>query len=129
MPFRFPNRFTGEAAVAQAEQTPLTDAIPLRTTLACLEDVAAASPGKTALRHLAAPDAAPLDVSFAALAAQVRRMVNALHRLGLGAGDAVVLLLPNHPTTVAAQLAAQAAGVACPINHYLREDADRKSVV
>lgn len=59
------------------------------------------------------------DFSFADVVANMHAAMAVLHGMGITAGDRVALLLPNHPLGVSAVLAAQAVGVAAPINFYL----------
>ena len=72
----------------------------------------------------AAPDAvyalsteAPVQLSFADLAAGTRRIGALLHRLGLGAGDTVSLVMPNGLQTLRILLGAMAQGlIVNPVN-------------
>ncbi len=65
------------------------------------------------------PSDTPVDLSFAQLHRNFRRAVGTLDALGIQPGDVIAMLLPNHPLTITAVLAAQATGVAAPINAYL----------
>lgn len=57
--------------------------------------------------------------SFGELAADVTRAAKALARCGIGRRDAVLLISPNCDELITATLAAQAAGIAVPINGSL----------
>lgn len=60
--------------------------------------------------------------SFARLADRVHRIANAFFTHGIRRRDAVALMCANTGDTLAATLAAQAAGIAAPINPALSED-------
>ena len=57
--------------------------------------------------------------TFGELAADVTRSARALRHCGVGRGDAVLLISPNCDELITATLAAQAAGIAVPINGSL----------
>ncbi|GAA0959635.1 MULTISPECIES: acyl-CoA synthetase [Streptomyces violaceusniger group] len=69
------------------------------------------------------PDAAAFEdnvaVTYGELHARVRRIAHGLHRLGVGREDAVTLAAPNCSDLLAATLAAQAVGIAAPVNAAL----------
>ena len=60
--------------------------------------------------------------TFGELAADVTRAAKALRSLGVGRRDAVLLISPNCDELITATLAAQAAGIAVPINGSLSAD-------
>ena len=60
-----------------------------------------------------------LDWTYAELAGTVTRIANALTALGVRRGDAVTLASVNTSMLYAATLAAQAAGIAAPVNPAL----------
>ena len=103
---------------------PAIEAVPLAarglpaSTYALLTRAATLWPDRPAVSVL--PDAErweqPSRRTFAELAADVTRVANLLHSLGLRRGDAVALLAPNCEELITATLAAQLAGVAAPIN-------------
>jgi fatty-acyl-CoA synthase len=78
-----------------------------------------------------APDRVALagdDCSFtyAELARRVRRLANGLQRLGVGRGDRVAWLGPNHPAFLEALFASGLVGAAlAPVNHRLAADGIR----
>ncbi|MFJ5264026.1 AMP-binding protein [Streptomyces sp. NPDC088387] len=69
------------------------------------------------------PDAASVEehvaVSFEALLDRVHAVAHALHGLGVGYGDAVTLMAPNCSDLLAVTLAAEAVGIAAPVNAAL----------
>src|SRR5471030_1333819 len=106
------------------EQTPWPQQLPARSTYELLRQASARHPGRTALRFVltGAADAPVHTIDYRTLQEQVTRAANAFHRAGVTPGQAVTLLLPNLPETHYAQLGAQAAGIASPINPMLDVD-------
>ncbi|WP_432958161.1 acyl-CoA synthetase [Micromonospora haikouensis] len=100
------------------EAVPLTARGLPETTYALLARAATNWPDRTAISVL--PDAArwrePLRRSFAELLADVHRVANLLHDLGVRRGDAVALMSPNCAELVTATLAGQLAGIAAPLS-------------
>ncbi len=103
------------------EQTPWQQQLPARNTYELLRLACDRHPERTALRFVlsGAPDAPQCSIDYRTLQQQVTRAANAFHRAGITPGQAVTLLLPNLPETHYAQLGAQAAGIASPINPML----------
>ncbi|MGW2937153.1 acyl-CoA synthetase [Streptomyces sp. NPDC055722] len=103
---------------------PAIEAVPLHerglpaTTYDTLLRAARLWPDRPALTVL--PDAAhflrPATATFAQLRDQVHRTANLLRSLGVTRRDAVALLSPNTAELPTALLAAQAAGIAAPVN-------------
>ncbi len=60
--------------------------------------------------------------TYAELAQTVTRIANALTSLGVTREDAVTLVAPNTSMLYAATLAAQAAGIAAPVNPFLSDE-------
>ncbi len=60
--------------------------------------------------------------TFGQLAVDVTRTAKALRRCGINRGDAVLLISPNCDELITATLAAQAAGIAVPINGSLSDE-------
>jgi fatty-acyl-CoA synthase len=99
--------------------------LPLPTsTYQLLLDAARAWPDSIATQWI--PDPADhtrcLDWSYAELAGTVTRIANALTTLGVRRGDAVTLAGVNTSMLYAATLAAQAAGIAAPVNPALSSE-------
>nr|WP_272922586.1 AMP-binding protein [Streptomyces sp. SID5785] len=69
------------------------------------------------------PDAAAFEenvpVTYGELRDRVHRIAHALHGLGVGRADAVTLMAPNCSDLLAATLAAEAVGIAAPMNAAL----------
>jgi fatty-acyl-CoA synthase len=64
--------------------------------------------------------------SYAELAQRVRRLANGLQRLGVGRGDRVAWLGPNHPAFLEALFASGLIGAAlAPVNHRLAAEGIR----
>jgi fatty-acyl-CoA synthase len=64
--------------------------------------------------------------TYAELAGRVRRLANGLQRLGVGSGDRVAWLGPNHPAFLEALFASGLVGAAlAPVNHRLGPDGIR----
>src|SRR5215217_9373698 len=61
--------------------------------------------------------------TYAELARRVRRLANGLRRLGVGHGDRVAWLGPNHPAFLESLFATGLVGAAlAPVNHWLAAD-------
>jgi AMP-binding enzyme len=79
-------------------------------------------------RARVAPDRVALvggdrSFTYAELASRVRRLANGLQRLGVGRGDRVAWLGPNHPAFLEALFASGLVGAAlAPVNHRLAPD-------
>ncbi|MGC5020218.1 acyl-CoA synthetase [Micromonospora sp. DT47] len=99
------------------------EAVPLEarglpeSTYALLSRAATHWPDRAAITVL--PDAArwrePLRRTFAELLADVHRVANLFHDLGVRRNDAVALMSPNCAELITATLAAQLAGIAAPL--------------
>jgi acyl-CoA synthetase (AMP-forming)/AMP-acid ligase II len=82
-------------------------------------------------RARTAPDQVALvgddrSFTYAELAGRVRRLANGLQRLGVGRGDRVAWLGPNHPAFLEALFASGLVGAAlAPVNHRLAADGIR----
>ena len=64
--------------------------------------------------------------TYAELAGRVRRLANGLQRLGVGHGDRVAWLGPNHPALLESLFASGLLGAAlAPVNHRLAVDGIR----
>ena len=64
-------------------------------------------------------DNLPSETTYAQLLARIHQCANLLHDLGVGPEDAVSLLMPLIPETNIALWAAEAAGIANPLNPFL----------
>jgi fatty-acyl-CoA synthase len=79
-------------------------------------------PDKVAIHFLAHADPAemPVSVKYAELRQRANQAANLFHSLGVGAKDAVLILLPTVPQLFYAQFGGIAAGVACCVNWMLK---------
>ncbi|MGO8896225.1 MAG: acyl-CoA synthetase [Streptosporangiaceae bacterium] len=96
--------------------------LPLpESTYQLLLDAAGAWPDAVATQWIPDPGdyTRRLDWTYAELAAMVTRIANALTALGVRRGDAVTLSSVNTSMLYAATLAAQAVGIAAPVNPAL----------
>ncbi|HET7528486.1 MAG TPA: acyl-CoA synthetase [Burkholderiaceae bacterium] len=95
--------------------------VAAQSTYEALQLGAALNPDAPAIHFLpsASPDELPQTLTHAQLVARVTQAANVFHRLGVGAGDAVSLLLPLLPQAFVALFGAQAVGVANPVNPML----------
>lgn len=110
--------------VRRLEQTPLTEALTVRSTYEIFRNAAAAFGDKTALTFLRSGDPAdePICWSYAQLLAGIHQTANALHRLGVGPQDAVAILLPGCLDYHLALWGGAAAGIAQPLNPLLTDE-------
>ncbi len=118
----FPIR--GVADVRRLEQTPLAQALQVRSTYALFCNSAAAFGDKTALTFLptANADCQPLRLSYQQLLEHIHQTANALHALGVGPNDAVAVLLPGCMEYQLALWGGEAAGIVQPLNPLLSDE-------
>lgn len=104
--------------VEAIEALPLADRGLPESTYSVLTRAATTWPDRIALTVL--PDSTrwqePVRRTYAELLADVHRVANLLHDLGVRRGDAVALISPNCDELITAILAAQAVGTAVPLN-------------
>ena len=116
--------FEHPADLADVERIPLGERGLPASSYAALERAAARWPDQPAVTVL--PDAdrwlEPHTRTFAQLATDVRRAIYVLLEAGVLPGQAVALLSVNCDEMITALLAAQAVGVAAPINPGLASD-------
>lgn len=112
------------ADVERLEETPLHEALTVRSTYEIFCNAAAAFGGKTALTFLrtADPADAPIRWSFDELLAGIHQTANALHALGVGPTDAVAVLLPGCLDYHLALWGGEAAGIVQPLNPLLSDE-------
>jgi fatty-acyl-CoA synthase len=105
------------------EAAPYAGFMPHADVLDALEDAAARHPGRPAITYIRSADPAvpPLRLTHAELAAQVRRAARAFAALCGDEEPRVAFLLPAVPEAYVTLWAAEAVGVACPINYLLGE--------
>jgi fatty-acyl-CoA synthase len=116
----YPN-FASDADVRAFEQTPYADRIAAQSTYDALKLGAAHNPDAPALQLLANADPAdaPVIISYRDFLTRVNQTANAFHALGVGANDVVSFLLPLVPDAFVTLFAAEAAGIANPVNPLL----------
>ncbi|MFF2244404.1 acyl-CoA synthetase [Arthrobacter sp. NPDC058130] len=117
-------RYSGPDDIVDIERTPLSERGLPATTYELLCRAARLWPDRTAAAVLANTERwqEPVKLTFAELLANVNRIANLLAGIGVGRRDTVALLAPNCQELISATLAAQAAGIAVPINPGLSED-------
>jgi fatty-acyl-CoA synthase len=117
-------RYSSPDDVVEIERTPLTERGLPASTYELLCRAAQLWPDRTAAAILRNTERwqDPVKLTFAELLADVNRMANLLAEIGVGRQDTVALLSPNCQELISATLAAQAAGIAVPINPGLSED-------
>lgn len=110
--------------VRRLEQTPLAEALTVRSTYEIFRNAAAAFGDKTALTFLRTADPAhePIRWSYAELLAGIHQTANMLHALGVGPQDAVAVLLPGCLEYHLALWGGEAAGIVQPLNPLLSDE-------
>lgn len=123
-PFRplFPVR--GLADIRRLEETPLDEALTVRSTYELFRNSGAAFGDKTALTFLRSGNPAdePIRWSYAQLLAGIHQTANLLHTLGVGPEDAVAVLLPGCLEYHLALWGGEAAGIVQPLNPLLTDE-------
>lgn len=110
--------------IRRLEAVPLSEALTVRSTYEIFRNAGAAFGDKTALTFLRTADPAdePIRWSFAELLAGIHRTANLLHRLGVGPGDAVAVLLPGCLEYHLALWGGAAAAIVQPLNPLLTDE-------
>lgn len=123
-PFRplFPVR--GLADIRRLEETPLEEALTVRSTYELFRNSGAAFGDKTALTFLPSGNPAdePIRWSYAELLVGIHQTANLLHTLGVGPDDAVAVLLPGCLEYHLALWGGEAAGIVQPLNPLLTDE-------
>ena len=123
-PFRplFPVRSLAD--IRRLEETPLEQALTVRSTYEIFRNAGAAFGDKTALTFLRTgnPADAPIRWSYAELLAGIHQTANMLHALGVGPEDAVAVLLPGCLEYHLALWGGEAAGIVQPLNPLLTDE-------
>jgi fatty-acyl-CoA synthase len=123
-PFRplFPVRSLTD--IRKLEETPLDEALTVRSTYEIFRNAGAAFGGKAALTFLRTGNPAdePIRWSYAELLAGIHRTANMLHALGVGPHDAVAVLLPGCLEYHLALWGGEAAGIVQPLNPLLTDE-------
>jgi len=110
--------------IRKLEETPLAEALTVRSTYEIFRNSAAAFGDKTALTFLRTgnPDDEPIRWSYAQLLSGIHQTANLLHRLGVGPDDAIAILLPGCLENHLALWGGSAAGIAQPLNPLLTDE-------
>jgi fatty-acyl-CoA synthase len=116
-------RYSSPDDIVDIERTPLSERGLPASTYELLCRAARLWPDRTAAAVLANTERwqETVKLTFAELLADVNRMANLLAEIGVGRHDTVALLSPNCQELIPATLAAQAAGIAVPINPGLAQ--------
>ncbi len=123
-PFRPARPVRSLADIQALEQTPLAQALTVRSTYEIFRNAGHAFGDKTALTFLRTgnPDDAPIRWSYAELLARIHQTANLLHGLGVGPNDAVAVLLPGCLEYHLALWGGEAAGIVQPLNPLLTDE-------
>jgi fatty-acyl-CoA synthase len=117
-------RVATRAHIEEIERVVLPDLLPAWTILGALEVSAAASPNKPAIVALDRDDPTRVvqRLGYAELVGLVRAAANRLHDVSGGSRPVISILTPLVPEAFIAAWAGAAAGIANPINPFLRTD-------
>jgi fatty-acyl-CoA synthase len=112
------------ADVEAIEQAPLESLGLAENVYAAITEAAAHYPNRVAIHGLStgAADEEPASMTYADFLDALHRTANLFGRLGVGAEDAVTLLLPVTADAVVCMWAAGTAGIANPVNSFLEVD-------
>jgi fatty-acyl-CoA synthase len=123
-PFRPAFKIHSADDVRRLEETPLAQAVPVRSTYEIMRNAAAAFGPKTALTFLRTGDPAdaPIRWTYTELLAGIHQTANLLHRLGVGPQDSVAVLLPGCLDYHLALWGGEAAGIVQPLNPLLSDE-------
>jgi fatty-acyl-CoA synthase len=110
--------------IRRLEETPLEQAVTVRSTYEIFRNSARAFGRKTALAFLRSGDPAdePIRWSYAELLAGIHQTANLLHTLGVRPSDAVAVLLPACLEYHLALWGGEAAGIVQPLNPLLSDE-------
>jgi fatty-acyl-CoA synthase len=113
--------FATDSEVRAFEQTPYADRIAAQSTYDALKLGAAHNPDVPALQFLANADPAdvPVVITYRDFLARVTQAANMFGALGVGKDDVVSFMLPLVPDAFVTLFAAEAAGIANPVNPLL----------
>jgi fatty-acyl-CoA synthase len=115
-------RVASRADVDEIERFDLRALLPAWTIFGALEHAAAAWPGKDAIIALERDDPTRIarHLTYAQLIAAIRATANRLHAVSAGSTPVVSILTPLLPEAFIALWAGATAGIANPINPFLR---------
>jgi len=123
-PFRPALPVRSLADIRKLEETPLAQALTVRSTYEIFRNAGHAFGGKTALTFLRTGNPAdePIRWSYAELLARIHQTANMLHTLGVGPQNAVAVLLPGCLEYHLALWGGEAAGIVQPLNPLLTDE-------
>lgn len=123
-PFRPALPVRSLADIRKLEETPLEQALTVRSTYEIFRNAGHAFGDKTALTFLRTGNPAdePIRWSYAELLARIHQTANLLHALGVGPSDAVAVLLPGCLEYHLALWGGEAAGIVQPLNPLLTDE-------
>ena len=112
----------GIADIEALERVPLEERNDVWTVYDLIMRGAAIDPEKAAFQYLenGSLEDAPEAISYGQLTGRIHQAANLFHSLGVGATDAVAILLPIVPQNYFALLGAITSGIAFPINWMLQ---------
>ena len=121
MPFAPNAQIRSIADIRRLEETPLAEAVTVRSTYEIFAESARAFEDKTALTFLRTgdPQDDPIRWSYRQLFEGITRTANLLNGLGIGPGDAVAALLPGCLEYHLVLWGGAAAGIVQPLNPLL----------
>ncbi len=114
----------GMADIELLESIPLEQRSDVWNVYELIKRGASIDPDKAAFHCLerGSPEETPHTISYRQLVARVNQAANLFRSLGVGANDAVAILLPIVQQNYFALLGAATAGIACPINWMLHTE-------
>ena len=123
-PFRPALPVRSLADIHKLEETPLEQALTVRSTYEIFRNAGHAFGDKTALTFLRTGNPAdePIRWTYAELLARLHQTANMLHTLGVGPDDAVAVLLPGCLEYHLALWGGEAAGIVQPLNPLLTDE-------
>ncbi|MBB4219407.1 acyl-CoA synthetase [Variovorax guangxiensis] len=123
-PFRPALLVRSLADIRKLEETPLEQALTVRSTYEIFRNAGHAFGDKTALTFLRTGNPAdePIRWSYAELLSRIHQTANMLHTLGVGPDDAVAVLLPGCLEYHLALWGGEAAGIVQPLNPLLTDE-------
>lgn len=123
-PFRPALPVRSLADIRKLEETPLEQALTVRSTYEIFRNAGHAFGDKTALTFLRTGNPAdePIRWSYAELLARLHQTANMLHTLGVGPDAAVAVLLPGCLEYHLALWGGEAAGIVQPLNPLLTDE-------
>lgn len=123
-PFRPALPVRSLADIRKLEETPLEQALTVRSTYEIFRNAGHAFGDKTALTFLRTGNPAdePIRWSYAELLSRLHQTANVLHTLGVGPDDAVAVLLPGCLEYHLALWGGEAAGIVQPLNPLLTDE-------